>query len=161
MWRRGGPSEMARSVCPRCSASPRGARWRGQPYLRCDGCESGWWDRVALGRVATLVPDALEAHVASAEIDAARGTSIDGDCPACAASRMEMAVWGETPIHRCAACGTTGIAQTALVRRHRAQRREAARKVARSTARGMIFSVLGPLIDFVPIYLDRVLFPPD
>ena len=70
---------------------------------------------MALGRVATLVPDALEARVASAEIDAAQGTAVGGRCPACGDSRMETAVWGETPIHRCAACGTTGIGRTALV----------------------------------------------
>lgn len=77
----------------------------------------------------------------------------------CGHSLLQIAVWGDTPIHRCGGCGTTGIAQTALVRRHRQQRREAASKVARSTARGMLLSVLGPMLDFMPLFLDRLLFP--
>ena len=155
------PAASARSACPRCASTPRGARWRGQEYLRCGGCETGWWDRVTLGRVATLASDSLDARVVSAEVDAAPARVAGGDCPACGVSQMETAVWNEIPIHRCAACGTTGLAQAALVGRLREQRRAAARQVARSSVRGMFLSVLGPLLDFVPLARDRYLFPAD
>lgn len=71
---------------------------------------------------------------------------------------METALWEEAPIHRCGTCGTTGVELAALVGRHRAQRRDAARRAARTTARGMVITMLGPLLDFLPLALDRFLF---
>lgn len=161
MFGGGGEGGAVPASCPRCSAPLLGARWRRQEVLECRGCDTGWWDRVALGRAATLVSDSLEARLASAEIEAAVGSPAPGRCPACADTRMETADWGSIPIHRCGACGTTGLTQQALVGRVRVQRRDAARKVARSTARGMIISLLGPILDFLPLALDRVLFRPD